>query len=99
MGELGLDGSIRYVAGTLPMVELAVQKGFKGAILPERSALEADVERETREAAQSRTNLNSTLAALAIELKGLNADLNKVKREVDAATKRQAATNDEAPPG
>ena len=41
MGELGLDGSIRYVAGTLPMVELAVQKGFKGAILPERSALEA----------------------------------------------------------
>ena len=41
MGELGLDGSIRYVAGTLPMVELAVQKGFKGTILPERSALEA----------------------------------------------------------
>ena len=41
MGELGLDGSIRYVAGTLPMVELAVQRGFKGAILPERSALEA----------------------------------------------------------
>jgi Predicted ATPase with chaperone activity len=41
MGELGLDGSIRYVAGTLPMVELAVQNGFKGAVLPERSALEA----------------------------------------------------------
>ena len=41
MGELGLDGSIRYVAGTLPMVELAVERGFKGAILPERSALEA----------------------------------------------------------
>ena len=41
MGELGLDGSIRYVAGTLPMVELAVQNGFRGAILPERSALEA----------------------------------------------------------
>ena len=41
MGELGLDGSIRYVAGTLPMVELAVKRGFKGAILPERSALEA----------------------------------------------------------
>ena len=41
MGELGLDGSIRYVAGTLPMVELAVRRGFKGAILPERSALEA----------------------------------------------------------
>ena len=41
MGELGLDGSIRYVAGTLPMVELAVRNGFKGVILPERSALEA----------------------------------------------------------
>ncbi|MBO7641243.1 MAG: magnesium chelatase, partial [Bacteroidales bacterium] len=41
MGELGLDGSIRYVAGTLPMVELAVHNGLKGAILPERSALEA----------------------------------------------------------
>ena len=64
-----------------------------------RAELEADVERETREAAQSRTNLNSTLAALAVELRGLNADLNKVKREVDAATKRQAAVNDEAPGG
>ena len=41
MGELGLDGSIRPVAGTLPMVELAVRRGFKGAVLPERSALEA----------------------------------------------------------
>lgn len=41
MGELGLDGSIRYVSGTLPMVELAAGSGFKGAILPERSALEA----------------------------------------------------------
>ena len=41
MGELGLDGSIRYVPGTLPMVELAVRSGFKGCILPERSALEA----------------------------------------------------------
>lgn len=41
MGELGLDGSIRYVPGTLPMVDLARQKGLKGCILPERSALEA----------------------------------------------------------
>ena len=65
----------------------------------QRSALEADVERETREATQSRAQLQSTLATLAATLKGLNADLNKVKREVDAATKRQAATNDEAPPG
>lgn len=41
MGELGLDGSVRYVSGTLPMVELAMEQGFKGCILPEQSALEA----------------------------------------------------------
>ena len=41
MGELGLDGSVRGVCGTLPMVELAMEKGFKGCILPEESALEA----------------------------------------------------------
>ena len=41
MGELGLDGSIRYVPGTLPMAELAVRSGCRGCILPERSALEA----------------------------------------------------------
>lgn len=65
----------------------------------QRSALEAEVERETREATQSRAQLQSTLATLAATLKGLNADLNKVKREVDAATKRQGAINDEAPEG
>ena len=41
MGELGLDGSIRPVSGTLPMVELGVARGFRGCILPEASALEA----------------------------------------------------------
>lgn len=41
MGELGLDGSVRAVSGTLPMVELAMEKGFLGCILPEESALEA----------------------------------------------------------
>ena len=41
MGELGLDGSIRPVSGTLPMVELARRSGFKGCIFPEVSALEA----------------------------------------------------------
>ena len=38
MGELGLDGSIRPVSGTLPMVELAIRQGFRGCILPEESA-------------------------------------------------------------
>ena len=41
LGELGLDGSIRPVAGALPIVELALEKGFRGCILPEESALEA----------------------------------------------------------
>lgn len=41
MGELGLDGSVRYVSGSLPMVELAMESGFRGCILPEESALEA----------------------------------------------------------
>lgn len=64
-----------------------------------RENLEADVERETREATQSRMQLQSTLATLAATLKGLNADLNKVQREVEAATRRQSALNDEAPEG
>lgn len=41
MGELGLDGSVRPVSGALPMVELAVEQGFAGCILPQESALEA----------------------------------------------------------
>ena len=41
MGETGLDGSIREVSGSLPMVERAVEDGFAGCILPEASALEA----------------------------------------------------------
>lgn len=41
MGELGLDGSIREVAGALPMAELAEKSGLRGCILPEGSAAEA----------------------------------------------------------
>ena len=62
-----------------------------------RGALEADVERETAEANQSRAQLQSTLATLAATLKGLNSDLKKVERDVDAAVKRQNAVNEEAP--
>ena len=46
MGELGLDGSIRPVAGALPMAELSTGSGFAGCILPEESALEASECRE-----------------------------------------------------
>ena len=41
MGELGLDGSVRPVAGALPFAEMARQAGYEGLILPEESALEA----------------------------------------------------------
>lgn len=41
MGELGLDGAVRDVAGALPVADLAREKGMKGCILPMGSALEA----------------------------------------------------------
>ena len=34
MGELGLDGSVRDVPGSIPFVELAEKIGLKGCILP-----------------------------------------------------------------
>lgn len=40
MGELGLDGAVRYIPGALPIVELAQQMGLEGCILPWDSALE-----------------------------------------------------------
>ena len=61
----------------------------------QRSALEEDVDRETAEATQSRVRLQSTLATLATTIKGLNADLKKVEREVDVATRRQNTVNAE----
>lgn len=41
MGELGLDGTVREVAGALPIVELAAKIGMRGCILPKTSAIEA----------------------------------------------------------
>ena len=48
MGELGLDGSVREVPGSLPYAELAINNGFEGCILPLQSALEAVEYRQTR---------------------------------------------------
>jgi len=48
MGELGLDGSVREVPGSLPYAELAIRSGFEGCILPLQSALEAVEYRQTR---------------------------------------------------
>lgn len=41
MGELGLDGSVRSIPGGLPMVQMAIESGLKGCILPFDSAREA----------------------------------------------------------
>ena len=41
MGELGLDGSVREVQGSLPFADLASSLGITGCILPLRSAMEA----------------------------------------------------------
>ena len=40
VGELSLDGNIRYVPGALPMVELAEHLGLEGCIFPAESAAE-----------------------------------------------------------
>ncbi|MBE6232173.1 MAG: YifB family Mg chelatase-like AAA ATPase [Bacteroidales bacterium] len=40
MGELGLDGSVRDIPGSLPIAELAKKSDLIGCILPEHSALE-----------------------------------------------------------
>ena len=41
MGELGLDGSLRQIQGSLPIADLASSLGMEGCILPLESALEA----------------------------------------------------------
>ncbi len=41
MGELGLDGSLRNIAGSLPMATKARDLALRGCILPYESALEA----------------------------------------------------------
>ena len=41
MGELGLDGSLREIQGSLPIADLASSLGLQGCILPEKSAMEA----------------------------------------------------------
>jgi magnesium chelatase family protein len=41
MGELGLDGAVRDIAGALPVADMARARGMKACILPLHSALEA----------------------------------------------------------
>ncbi len=43
MGELGLDGSLKPIIGTLPIAIKAREEGFKGIILPKENSHEAAV--------------------------------------------------------
>lgn len=43
LGEMSLDGSLRAIAGVLPMAATAVKLGFKGMIVPKDNAQEAAV--------------------------------------------------------
>lgn len=46
LGELGFDGGVRRVAGSLPVALLARRAGYRGLVLPESCATEAAVVRE-----------------------------------------------------
>lgn len=46
LGELGLDGDLRRVAGSLPVALLARRAGFRGLVLPASCAAEAAAVRE-----------------------------------------------------
>lgn len=41
LGELGLDGTLRSIRGSLPLVQEAKKKGFKEVYLPKENAVEA----------------------------------------------------------
>jgi magnesium chelatase family protein len=43
VGELSLDGSVRHVAGILPMAALAAKRGFRQILLPAADAAEASL--------------------------------------------------------
>ncbi|MFN9174118.1 MAG: YifB family Mg chelatase-like AAA ATPase [Synechocystis sp.] len=43
LGEMSLDGSLRAVAGVLPIAATAQKMGLKGLVVPENNALEASV--------------------------------------------------------
>ncbi|AFZ47331.1 Mg chelatase, subunit ChlI [Cyanobacterium stanieri PCC 7202] len=43
LGEMSLDGSLRPIAGVLPMAAVAMKLGFKGMVVPKGNAQEAAV--------------------------------------------------------
>lgn len=64
MGELALDGSLREINGALPIALHAAEMGFKGCILPKKSAQEcAEVEGITIFAAETFGDIIDILSA------------------------------------
>uniref|UniRef100_A0A7C4LZN1 ATP-binding protein n=1 Tax=candidate division CPR3 bacterium TaxID=2268181 RepID=A0A7C4LZN1_UNCC3 len=43
LGELALDGSLRYITGVLPVCEMAVKRGFENLFVPEENLAEAKI--------------------------------------------------------
>jgi len=94
MGELGLDGSIRDVSGSLPIAELSINCGLQGCILPLKSALEAVEYEQTQ--IFGVTSLNDVIRILeeqedCSDLLIWNTRLyNKLKRENQKIRKKES---------
>ena len=90
MGELGLDGSVRPISGSLPIVEMAMRDGFRGCILPLESAIEAIEYKEVE--IYGVENLEEVLRIL--EGNGGCEDLLARRRLDDSTVTRQESIND-----
>lgn len=92
MGELGLDGSLREIPGSIPMAELAVRTGLKGCILPVRSAAEAADYKEIDIFAAS--TLTEVLGILS---GSMDASILNVRNNPAASCFREAPVSADAP--
>jgi len=90
MGELGLDGSVRPISGSLPIVEMAMRDGFRGCILPLESAIEAIEYKEVE--IYGVETLEEVLRIL--EGNGGCEDLLARRRLDDSTVTRQESIND-----
>lgn len=79
MGELGLDGRLRDIPGSLPMAQFAAENGFRGIILPKGSA-ETATRIEGIEICYADT-LNDVLHILSEELYRKAFDARKLSRD------------------
>lgn len=88
MGELGLDSSLRYVPGAIPIAELAGRMGFEGCILPKPSALEAIDYSGTRVYGVSTLSevlevLSGSVTSAAYEVENYRSEICQEKQTAD----------------